>query len=276
MTEQYDLHSHSNASDGVLSPTELVNRANDQGVTALALTDHDTTQGLTEAEVAAKTVGIRLIAGVEISTTWQSHSLHITLNIDPAQARLKAGIEQLQNIRSDRAYKIADKLAKKRIPGAYEAVTQAAGAGMVTRTHFADFLLKQHHVDTQQEAFDRYLGQGKSAYVSTTWASLEEAVNWILQAGGVAVLAHPMRYKLSANWMNRLLSAFKATGGQGVEVVTGRSSPEEITLTAAYLNRYDLYGSIGSDFHSPENQWVELGRLKPLPESVRPVWALFS
>ncbi|MEQ1635623.1 MAG: PHP domain-containing protein [Methylococcales bacterium] len=276
MTEQYDLHCHSNASDGALSPTELVTRAQQQGVTALALTDHDTTQGLEEARQAALIAGIRSINGIEISTTWENHCLHIVgLNINPDQESLKTGIAHLQAIRSDRAQKIALKLEKKRIPDAYAAVTQAAGRGMITRSHFADFLLKQNHVSTQQEAFDRYLGQGKSAYVSTAWASLSDALDWIVQAGGVAVLAHPMRYKLSANWMNRLLSAFKESGGQGVEVITGRSSPEEITLISNYLKRYDLYGSVGSDFHSPTNQWVELGRLKPLPETVKPVWMLF-
>ncbi|NOT83349.1 MAG: PHP domain-containing protein [Methylococcaceae bacterium] len=276
MIERYDLHSHSTASDGALSPSELVVRAQQQGVTALALTDHDTIQGLDEAKQAAALNGIQLINGIEISTTWENHCLHIVgLNINPEHVSLKTGIAHLQAIRSERAQKIAFKLEKKRIPGAYEAVTLAAGKGMITRSHFADFLLQQNHVSTQQEAFDRYLGQGKPAYVSTTWASLNDTLNWITAAGGVAVLAHPMRYKLSANWMNRLLSAFKESGGQGIEVITGRSSPEEITLTSQYIKRYGLYGSVGSDFHSPANQWVELGRLKPLPEIIKPVWALF-
>lgn len=276
MTEQYDLHCHSSASDGALSPTELVNRAKLQGVTALALTDHDTTQGLSEAKQAAQLANIRLINGIEISTTWENHCLHIVgLNIDSECAALKTGIEHLQNIRCDRSKKIALKLEKKGIFGAYEAVTQAAGKGMVTRSHFADFLLKQNHVATQQEAFDRYLGQGKSAYVSTAWASLSDALAWITAAGGVAVLAHPMRYKLSANWMNRLLTAYKAHGGQAIEIITGRSSLEEIMLTSHYIKRYELYGSVGSDFHSPDNQWIELGRLKSMPEAIRPVWALF-
>lgn len=276
MTEQYDLHCHSTASDGALSPTDLITRAHQQGVTTLALTDHDTTQGLSEAQQAALLFNMRFISGIEISTTWNSHCLHIVgLNINPEYDLLKTGISRLQSIRAERAQKIAFKLAQKRIPDAYTAVTEAAGKGMITRSHFADFLLKNNHVSTQQEAFDRYLGQGKPAYVSTTWASLDEAINWITQAGGVAVLAHPMRYKLSANWMNRLLTAFKETGGLGVEIITGRSSPEEIALTSNYLSRYDLYGSVGSDFHNPANQWVELGRLKPLPESIKPVWQLF-
>ena len=276
MNEQYDLHCHSTASDGALSPTELIERAHLQGVTTISLTDHDTTQGLDEALQAALRLNMRFINGIELSTTWENHCLHIVgLNINPDYALLKTGIRHLQTIRSERAQKIADKLARKRIPDAYAAVTAAAGRGMITRSHFADFLLKQHHVSTQQEAFDRYLGQGKSAFVSTTWASLTDAVDWITQAGGVAVLAHPLRYKLTANWMNRLLTAFKDMGGQGIEVITGRSSPEEIILTGKYLARYDFYGSVGSDFHNPSNQWVELGRLKALPETIKPVWELF-
>lgn len=276
MTPQYDLHSHSTASDGALSPTDLITRAQEKGVTTLALTDHDTTQGLFEAQQSAKLAGITLINGIEISTTWENHSLHIVgLNINPDQSILKTGINYLQELRSDRAQKISLKLEKKRIFGAYEAVSKTAGQGMITRSHFADFLLSQNHISTQQEAFDRYLGQGKAAYVSTTWASLQDTLDWITAAGGIAVLAHPMRYKLSANWMNRLLSAFKENGGQAIEVVTGRSSPEEINLTCQYMQRYGLYASVGSDFHSPTNQWVELGRLQPLPEKVTPVWTLF-
>jgi hypothetical protein len=179
-------------------------------------------------------------------------------------------------MRIERAEKIADKLEKKRIPGALEAVKKAAGEGMITRTHFADFLLSQFHVSTQQEAFDRYLGTGKAAYVSTTWAELDLAVSWITESGGVAVLAHPLRYKLTASWMKRLLAAFKETGGLGIEVVTGRCNSDEIKLAAGYAKRFELAGSVGSDFHSPANQWVELGRLAPLPEGVKPVWELLN
>lgn len=143
---------------------------------------------------------------------------------------------------------------------------------MITRTHFADFLLSQHHVSTQQEAFDRYLGKGKPAYVSTTWASLEEAIAWITGAGGIAVLAHPIRYKLTASWMRRLLSAFKEAGGQGIEVVYGSSSSDDIHTSANYARQFELAGSVGSDFHKPNNPWIELGRLSPLPSSITPAW----
>jgi predicted metal-dependent phosphoesterase TrpH len=277
MPELYDLHCHSTASDGALSPAELVHRAYQHGVTSLALTDHDTTAGLTEARLSADATGIKLIAGIELSANWQDKCFHIVgLGIDPAYAPLAEAIDNLQKIRMERAEKIALKLEKKRITGALEAVKNAAGDGMITRSHFADFLLSQSHVSTQQEAFDRYLAKGKPAYVPTSWAELELAVNWITQSGGVAVLAHPLRYKLTANWMKRLLTAFKNAGGQGIEVITARNNADEIKLAADYAARFELAGSVGSDFHSAANQWVELGRLAPLPKSIKPVWELLG
>jgi 3',5'-nucleoside bisphosphate phosphatase len=277
MTEKYDLHCHSKLSDGTLSPSELVQRAHDQGVTALALTDHDTMAGYIEAEVAARQVDVKLIAGIELSVSWQNKSFHVLgLNIDPSYPPLLDATKQLQIVRYERAEKIAAKLEKKRITGAFEWVVNAAGDSMITRTHFADFLVSQFHVSTQQEAFDRYLAKGKPAYVSTEWANLDSAINWINQSGGRAVLAHPLRYKLTSNWMKRLLTAFKQAGGQGIEVVTGRCNADEIKLAAEYANRFELAGSVGSDFHSPRNPWVELGRLAPLPANIKPIWEFFS
>ncbi|MDP3877254.1 MAG: PHP domain-containing protein [Methylobacter sp.] len=277
MPENYDLHCHSTASDGALSPTALVQRAHEQGVTALALTDHDTVAGLDEARLAATAAGIHLIPGIELSTSWQNKCLHIVgLGIDPDYPPLREATQNLQIMRMERAEKIADKLEKKRIPGALEAVKKAAGEGMITRSHFADFLLSQFHVSTQQEAFDRYLGAGKSAFVATTWSDMALAINWITESGGVAVLAHPLRYNLTASWMKRLLAAFKEAGGLGIEVVTGRYNSDEIKTVAAYATRFELTGSVGSDFHNPSNQWIELGRLAPLPENIKPVWELFN
>jgi len=277
MIENYDLHCHSTASDGALSPTELVRRAHEHGVTSLALTDHDTVSGLSEAQTTANATGIKLIPGIELSTSWQNKCFHIVgLGIDPAYPPLREATHNLQVMRTERAEKIAHKLEKKRIPGALEAVKKAAGDGMITRTHFADFLVSQFHVSSQQEAFDRYLGTGKDAYVATIWAELELAVNRIVQSGGIAVLAHPLRYNLTASWMRRLLAAFKEAGGQGIEVVTGRYNSDEIKLAAGYATRFELAGSVGSDFHSPANQWVELGRLAPLPPNIKPIWELFG
>lgn len=277
MSEQYDLHCHSTASDGSLSPTDLIQRAHQQGVTALALTDHDTTSGLPEAGQAAQAKGIRLINGIELSTSWQNKCFHVVgLGIDPHYPPLAEASHNLQNVRLQRAEKIATKLAKKQILGAYEAVMDMVGDGMVTRSHFADFLVKQHHVNSHQEAFDRYLGKGKPAYCSTVWADMELAIDWIVQSGGVAVLAHPLRYQLTSTWLGKLLTFFKASGGQAIEVVTGQYNPDEIYRLAYFANKFGLAGSVGSDFHTPENQWIELGKLAPLPSNIKPVWELLN
>ncbi len=276
MAEKYDLHCHSTASDGGLPPAEVVQRAFNQGVTVLALTDHDTTAGLAEAGQVASQLGLRLIKGIELSACYQSQCLHIIgLNIDPGHPALIQGIAKQHAIRGERAKKIAEKLEKTRVPGAYAAVTQAAGGGEITRSHFADFLLANGYVSSQQEAFDRYLSKGQPAYVPTVWAELQEVVAWIKQAGGVAVLAHPMRYKLSNKWMSRALAAFKQMGGEGIEVVTGRAGEDEIRLSRLYAEKHQLYASVGSDFHSPGNEYLELGRLAELPKGLEPVWALF-
>jgi predicted metal-dependent phosphoesterase TrpH len=275
MSEIYDLHCHSTASDGALPPAELVRRAHRQGVTALALTDHDTTAGLDEAKRAAEAEGLRFIPGIELSCQWQGKCLHIVgLGIDPAYEPLAEATHNLRNVRLQRAEQIALKLEKKRIPGALEAVKIMAGESMITRTHFADFLLSQGHVTSQQEAFDRYLAKGKAAYVATPWAEMSIAVDWIVKSGGVAVLAHPLRYQLTASWLRRLLNAFKEAGGQAVEVVTGRYNAEEIQTMANHAKRSGLAGSAGADLHNPPKQNLELGRLALLPPDVQPVWEL--
>ncbi|MEO1884308.1 MAG: PHP domain-containing protein [Methyloprofundus sp.] len=275
--QKYDLHCHSSYSDGELSPGDVVLRAVEHGVTTLALTDHDTLSGLAEAQQIAKQYELNFIPGIELSCLWNKKTFHILgLNVDANNAELLAGTRQLKNIRYERAKEIANKLEKNKIPGAFQAVQDSAGVGMITRPHFANFLIKQGHVSTMQSAFDRYLGQGKSAFVNTQWVELEDAVQWIKAAGGIAVLAHPMRYKLTASWLRRFLTAFKEMGGLGIEVVTGRSNPDEIRRTIHFAQQYELYGSVGSDFHSPKNQWVELGRLAPLPKNIKPVWDLFT
>jgi len=277
MPEKYDLHCHSTASDGTLSPTGLVQRAKNNGVTCLSLTDHDTTAGIIEAQTTADKIGIKLIPGVELSANWENKTLHIIgLNIKPASPELSRGIKNLQTTRKERAEKISLKLAKKNIDGALEAVKKLAGKGMITRLHFANFLVSNNHVATQQKAFDKFLGKGKPAFVTTQWPELETTVSWILDSGGIPIVAHPLRYKLSASWMARLLSAFKDMGGEAIEVVTGRSSAEEIYISGKYAKKFGLAGSIGSDFHSPDNVWVELGRLAELPSEIKPVWNLLD
>lgn len=274
-TAFYDLHSHSTASDGSLSPSELVNRAQLQGVQALALTDHDTVSGLSEAREAALATSLKLIPGIELSANWNGQCYHIIgLGIDPNYPPLLTASKNLQQIRLQRAEKIAVKLAQKKIYGAYEAVISAAGESMVTRSHFADFLLAHNYVSSKQDAFDRFLGQGKSAYVATEWAILNDTVDWINGSGGIAVLAHPMRYKLTTTRLLKLLSDFKEAGGAAIEVVTGQTNPDEIHRAAGLAKRFNLAASSGSDFHTP-NQWVELGRLADLPNGLQPVWELF-
>lgn len=277
MTELYDLHCHSTASDGDFSPTELIKRAAKNAVTTLALTDHDTIDGLAEAKMCADELKITLINGIEISTQWEKQCLHIVgLNIEPQHESLQKIIHEAKIMRQQRAEKIAVKLEKKGISGAIDFVQKSPIDGMITRSHFAHFLVSQFHVSTLQEAFDRYLGDGKSAYVSTTWTPLETVIQAIRDAGGIPVVAHPLRYKLTTTRMKKMLTVFKNAGGLAMEIVTGRYNPDEMRILANYANQFELVGSVGSDFHSPENQWIDLGRLAPLPNSVKPVWELWK
>lgn len=277
MTQLYDLHCHSTASDGALSPTDLIKRAAEKGVMTLALTDHDTTAGLVEARNCANSLDLTLINGIEISAQWEKLGIHIVgLNIEPANEDLQKMISQLHIMRMQRAEKISLKLAKKGILNALESVQKVASNEMITRVHFANFLVSQAHVSTVSEAFDRYLGDGKIAYVPTIWTPIETAVQVIRAAGGIAVLAHPLRYKLTATRMRKLLTVFKNAGGQAMEVVTGRYNPDEMRVLAGFATQFEFAGSAGSDFHSPENQWLELGRLAPLPEKIKPVWELWQ
>jgi predicted metal-dependent phosphoesterase TrpH len=277
MTELYDLHCHSTASDGELSPTELVKRAAENTVTTLALTDHDTTDGLAEAKICADELNINFINGIELSIRWEKQCLHILgLNIEPQNEALQEIIIEAKKMRQERAEKIAVKLEKKGVSGAIDFVKNSPIEGMITRSHFAHFLVSQFHVSTLQEAFDRYLGDGKSAYVSTTWTPLETGVEAIHAASGIPVVAHPLRYKLTATRMKKMLGAFKNAGGLGMEIVTGRYNPDEMRILANYASQFELAGSMGSDFHSSQNKWIELGRLAALPDSVKPVWELWQ
>lgn len=276
MISEYDLHSHSTASDGALSPAELVRQAAACGVKNLALTDHDTTAGLAEARATAEENGITLISGIELSVTWQQRCIHILgLNIDPDYAPLQEGIEGLRRMRIARAVEMGARLQKKGIENAYQGALQLAGEGMITRTHFARFLVDHGYADSFQNAFDRFLGAGKPGFVATRWTDLEEAIGWINGAGGTAVVAHPLRYKLSGAWLRRLLDAFKQGGGVGIEIVCGSSSSNDIRCAADAARRFDLLGSVGSDYHSPEKPWTQLGRLPPLPNSITPIWSVW-
>ncbi|BCX81103.1 3',5'-nucleoside bisphosphate phosphatase [Methylomarinovum caldicuralii] len=277
MTSAFDLHCHSSASDGALSPARVVRRAAENGVRHLALTDHDSVAGIASARRAAEVLGVRLIAGVEISVTWEKRCFHILgLGVDPANETLCRGLAGLQRIRRERAAAMAENLARHGIEGSLAAVEEMAGEGMITRTHFARFLVARDYAASVAEVFDRYLVRGKPGYVATRWAGLEEALEWIRAAGGVAVLAHPLRYQLTASWLRRFLSAFQSAGGVGIEVVNGNSTPNQIATCADYARRYRLAGSVGSDFHDPAFPWIDLGRLEPLPPGVEPVWNAFN
>lgn len=269
----YDLHTHSTASDGKYTPAELVAEAVAAKIAMLAVTDHDSTAGLAEAQEAAQEHEIHLVAGVEISVTWCDKSLHLVgLNVDPNSAGLRQGLAGLQEIRMERAREMGRRLAKDGIPGAFEAAEALAGEGMITRTHFARHLAHLALAANVRDVFNRYLTQGKPGYVPTRWAEMGDAISWIKEAGGVAVLAHPQRYKLTGSWLRRLLAEFRETGGEAIEVISGTAAPGDIQSSTEYARRFDLMASVGSDFHSPDYLWPKLGRLPPLPAGLVPVW----
>jgi hypothetical protein len=270
----YDLHCHSTASDGVLSPRELVHRAVEKGVHVLALTDHDELSGQAGAAEAAREVGLRLINGVEISVTWGGVTLHVVgLNVDPLDSLLLHGLARNRGGRSERARRIGDELARLGIAGAFEgAAALAENKDLISRTHFARFLIERGIAKNMKSVFKKYLVKGKPGYVSHEWASLDDALTWIQAAGGVAVLAHPGRYQIGREKMRLLLSEFKYVGGAGIEVVTGSHTPDQVPLYADLAVEFDLMASIGSDFHAPGEGGRELGRLTALPERCRPIW----
>lgn len=272
MEPRCDLHTHTLCSDGTLTPAELVARARRQGVTVLALTDHDTTDGLVEATRAAAVEDVTLIPGVEISVTWERQTIHVVgLQVDPADPVLQRGLAHLREARHTRAREIDRRLGGQRIHGAYEAVLRQA-RDVVSRTHFAHFLVEHGRAHTVGEAFKHYLSKGAPAYVPGEWVSLAEAVGWIRAAGGIAAIAHPERYKLSAGKLARLLAQFKECGGEAIEVISGSHPPEANRRFAAVACKHGLLASVGSDYHGPEKPWVDLGRLPPLPPECTPVW----
>lgn len=273
----YDLHSHSIASDGTLTATQLVRRAREQGVDILALTDHDTTDGLNEAAAEAEKCGLGLVRGVEISVTWARQTIHILgLNIDPASQPLDEGLRSLRSVRQWRAEEIGRKLAKTGVAGAFEGARKLALGGLVSRTHFARYLQDAGHADSMRNAFRLFLHQGKPGYVSTRWAELETAVSWITASGGQAVIAHPARYRMTNTKLKALIGEFRECGGTGIEVVSGSHSKDDCRYIARLACEFGLLGSRGSDYHGPENTWIELGRLATLPPEVTPIWSRWS
>jgi len=250
--ENFDLHNHSTCSDGLLTPTQLIELAARTRTDAIALTDHDNIDGLEEAEKAARRVGIGFVPGVEISVSWGEHTLHVVgLNIDPGSRRLREGLE-----------------------GTFDAALRLAGSEtLLSRTHFARHLVERGAAKDLQNAFDRYLGKGKAAYVSHRWAGLEEAMDWIGGSGGTAVLAHPGRYDLKPMFRDELLRQFKSLGGAAIEVVTGSHRPEQYAMWQRVAEEYGFLASRGADFHGPGESPYEPGALPPLAASLTPVWS---
>ncbi|MFL6622600.1 MAG: PHP domain-containing protein [Sulfurifustis sp.] len=273
----YDLHTHTLWSDGTLSPADLVARAQASGVAVLALTDHDVTGGIAEGYAAATQAGVRLIPGVEISVTWQGETVHVLgLCIRPEHEPLQQGLARLREFRDWRAEEIGRRLRKKNIEGAYDYARGIARGPIISRTHFARFLVARGYVSTMGQAFKQYLARGRAAHVPEQWAKLDEVVGWVRGAGGLAVIAHPTRYPFGYGKLRRLLQEFKESGGAGVEVSSGMQRPGDGETIARLAVELDLLGSAGSDFHGPEQQWLEVGKLAPVAPPVVPVWTAFA
>lgn len=273
-TLNVDLHCHSSVSDGVLAPAAVAARARAQGVDVWALTDHDELDGIPEAREAAAALGLRYVAGVEISVTWAGATVHIVgLRIDETNPDLLRGLAATRGGRAERAQEMSAQLAGAGIPHAFEGALKFVGnPDLISRTHFARHLVEIGICADVKDVFRNYLTEGKPGYVPHRWARLQDAVRWIRGAGGIAIVAHPGRYNFTELQQHALLTEFKQTGGIGIEVVTGSHTADQYEVYAKVASTYGLLASRGSDFHGPQESHVELGTLPPLPRSVTPVW----
>lgn len=273
MSVPIDLHCHSTMSDGLLTPEALVTHAASKGVRVLALTDHDEVSGLARARAAAEQIGMTFIDGVEVSVTWRKRTLHVVgLKVNPQDPALLAAFAKVREGRDNRARQIAEGLAKAGIAEAYEGARAISGNSVMTRSHFAQFMVKQGHAKNMKSVFKKYMVKGKPGYVNHEWMSLEEALTLIRNSGGVAVLAHPGRYDLGFVNMHLLLNEFRNLGGSAIEVVTGSHQPPQFDQFAKLAHRFDLKASQGSDYHGPGMSYMEMGRLPALPLNCVPVW----
>ena len=273
-----DLHSHSVVSDGTLTPEKLAERAKANGVHLWALTDHDELGGQKRAREAANALKIDYLAGVEISVTWMGETIHIVgLGIDADNAGIIEGLRSTREGRGNRAKLMAEQLSKVGIEDAYEGALHFAGNhDLISRTHFARFLVEQGVCLNTENVFKNYLVEGKPGYVPHQWASLDNALKWIKAAGGVAVIAHPGRYsRLNAMQMDELYKHFKDLGGLAIEVITGSHSPDQYKTFAKIAQQYGFLASRGSDFHDPNESHIDLGNLPHLPDHLTPVWSVF-
>lgn len=269
-----DLHCHSNVSDGVLTPAAVAAYARKGGVDAWALTDHDEVGGIKAARAAASEVGMRFVSGVEISVTWANQTVHLVgLHVDEDNPALLAGLAATRHGRDARGREIAAQLEAAGIPGAYEGALKYVGnPDLLSRTHFARYIVETGICDTTSEVFRKFLTEGKPGYVPHRWATLEEAMGWIRGAGGIPVIAHPGRYKFDATAEGALFDEFRQRGGNAIEVVTGSHTPDQYETYAEVARRYGFLASRGTDFHAPGESRVEFDALPPLPGSVTPVW----
>ena len=269
-----DLHSHTHYSDGHLSPEELITRAHTMQVNVLAITDHDTVKGISQAieYQAQQKRPMQIMPGVEISTSWHNFDIHILgLNVDHQDEQFLQRLDLQSQERNRRAQRISDKLAKVGIDDVLTDAKILAGVGQITRAHFARVLVERNVVKDFDSVFKKYLGKGKKAHVKPQWISIQDAVKWIQDAGGKAVLAHPGHYDMTTKWLKRLVAEFAQVGGNGMEVVHSHLSPEKKKLLADLATEHNLQASSGSDFHYP-NRWTELGKNLSLPEQLVPIW----
>ena len=275
-----DFHCHTRASDGALTPEQLIDRACDYKVTSMAITDHDTTAGYQQVKEYATERGIQLYSGAEISCHWQGHTIHlVALDFDVDNQGLQNGLASIRGLRWERAQQILTKLSNRpnfQNHDLEQLLHQQVGEGVVGRGHFAQMLIELEYVKNTQQAFDKYLKQGRVAYVPSEWPELPEVVKLINQAGGVAVIAHPSVYKFTNRKLNKMIEDFKNAGGQGIEVVNAPQTTSESLGMAERANRYELFASMGSDFHRPEHSWRGLGWLAELPAACTPVWQAFK
>lgn len=272
-----DLHSHSNVSDGILNPEELITYASKKKVNMIALTDHDDIAGLELAENKAKEFGIQFINGVEISVTWRSRTIHMLgLNFDRNNKDLIEGLKNIRDGRNDRAKKIAHGLALVGIPDALKGAKAYSNHEVIGRIHFAHHLVAEGYANNIKSVFNKFMTKGKPGYVDHNWAPIDNAVKWIKNAGGMAVIAHPGRYDMGKKLYPQFFQEFKELGGSGIEIISGSQSMSQVDYFADYAEQYDFFGSIGSDFHGHGVSHRDLGPLHSLPNKVKPIWEQFA
>jgi predicted metal-dependent phosphoesterase TrpH len=270
----YDLHCHSNQSDGILSPEALVSRAKTHQVSVLALTDHDTTAGLASAEACARDAGIEFINGVEFSCLWEKQGIHIVaLDFDREHRSIVQAVQRQSELRKERCQIIGEKLEKLGFHGVLEKAYEIAGdASAIGRPHFAQALVELSYVANVNAAFKKYLGAGKAGDVKQLWPEFEEILPLVREAGGVAVVAHPLKYKMTRSKLCRMIEDFVESGGEAIEVASGIQRPDQTRDMAKIAQTFGLMASCGSDFHAPGQHWAELGKISAMPDNVDPVW----